>query len=38
MSHFTLLAQQILTTNDQQAVAQMTQAICDPSNLEMLLN
>jgi hypothetical protein len=38
MSQFTHLTQQILTSNDQQAVAQMTQAICDPSNLELLLN
>jgi hypothetical protein len=38
MSHFSKLAQQILTTNDPQALAQMTHAVCDPSNLELLLN
>ncbi len=38
MNQFTALAHQILTSNDQQAYAQMSQAICDPSNLELLLN
>lgn len=38
MSHFTKLAQQILTSNDQHAYTQMTIAICDLANLESLLN
>lgn len=38
MSQFSNLAVQILTHNDLKAVTQMTQAICDPSNLELFLN